>query len=70
MRIDPPALALCDNLRALGDEIQRREGQHQAQPLQRHRRADQGRLKLEAIRFIIQEVLFNVKAQSIFCKRL
>ena|SRR6266511_5062662 len=70
MRIDPPAFAVFDNFRALGDQIPRRDGQHQAQPLQRLRRADQGRLELEAMRFIIQEVLFNVKSQPVFFKGL
>src|SRR5919109_1475772 len=59
MRIDPPALALFDNFRALGDSRQRRAGPHQAQPLQRLRRTEQGRFKREAIRLIIQAGLFN-----------
>ena len=52
MRIDPPAFAMCDDFRALGNQIQRGDGQHQAQPFQRLRRADQGQLELEAIRFM------------------
>jgi hypothetical protein len=70
MWIDPPALALFNNFRALGDSIQRRESQHQAQPLQRRRRTDEGGLELEAIRFVIQEVLFKVKSSPIFFKGL
>jgi hypothetical protein len=62
MWIDPPAVALFHNFRALGDESQRRESQPQAQPLQRLRRTDEGGLPLEARRVVIQAVLFNVKS--------
>jgi hypothetical protein len=70
MWIDPPALALFNNFRALGDSRQRRESQHQAQPLPCLRRRDEGGLELEAIRLVIQEVLFNVKSSPIFFKGL
>lgn len=68
--IDPPALALFHNFCTLGDQIQCGEGQHEAQPLQRLRRADEGRFELEALRFVIQEVLFNIKSSPVFFKGL
>ena len=66
MWIDPPALALVHNCRALGDEIPRRESQHPAQPRQRRRRTDEGGLELEAMRFVIQAVRCNVKSSPLF----
>jgi hypothetical protein len=68
--IDPPAVALFHHFCPLGDQIQCGESQYQAQPLQRLRRADEGRFELEAIRFVIQAVLFNVKSSPVFFKGL
>jgi hypothetical protein len=70
MWINPPAFALLNDFRALCDQIQRRDRQYQTQPLQRRRRADQRCLELKAIRFIIQEILFDIETSPILFKSL
>ena len=65
MCVDPATFALVDHSCALCDSRQRREGQHTTQPFQGVRRADQRRLELNAIGFIVQKVLFDVEPPSI-----
>jgi len=70
MRIHPATCAVCDDFGALCDQIEGREGQHTTQSLSGVDRTDQRRLQLEAIGFVIQEVLFDVKPQPVLLKGL
>ena len=50
---------------ALGDQVQSRDRQDQAQAGQGGGGTDQGGLQLEAIGFVVQEVLFDIEPQAV-----
>ena len=65
MRIYPAPFLLRDDLRALGYQIARRDCQDKTEASERVGIAHERTLELEAIGFIVQEVLFNIKAAAL-----
>jgi hypothetical protein len=68
VRVNPTAFLLLAYLRSHGDQIERGQGQDKAKARKGFCVTDQAGLQLEAVGFVVQEVLLNLEPQAILVK--